>query len=784
MRSSLARVVLFLFTVVAVAVTPALAQLTTGSVSGTVVDPTGAVIPGATVTLTNEATGVTREVQTNQVGTFVIDRVRTGSYTLRITVSGFRTFETRDLSVSVGKVSGLGTVTMEVGAATEVVEVEMGTIPLVQADSPEIVGRYESRVVADVMWGSFGLDALSFLTAGVVPGFGNINTNSGGFGAQIGGDGGAAPAAAGQRARSTQFSMDGHEINDISIGGPSIFLDNLDTVEEYQVSVNSFDAASGRLPGAQVNVITKSGTNDIHGSIFYFYEANSLRSKTAAEAQTDESKPKEIQQPFGFTVGGPLIKNKWFGFGSYRRVDIPGGALATTTSLALQQPSAVALAAATGTNSTAVYAANGPFARPLGNPRCRTATQTTLTNFGGSGVDVDACGVNRDIAQSEVLWEYSLRMDVVTDTAGTFTGRWFDQFDDFCCTTFGGTAGFVTGVPFRGQSLNFGHTYQFTPRAINDFRFSYGRFFVAFEGGNTFPVSSFSDNLTRVNMPPGFLDFGLFTNIPQGRLLYNFQYQDNFSYTFGRHTVKMGLEYRRNRTSAPFLPDANGQFNFGNTRAPDPADPTATVVVADGLTNFVNNISTSTEFTSGAFSFQPFETDQFYYVQDDFRIRPNFVLNIGLRYEHTGQPINRAVDEVVKRESDPTTALFLQALPLDQRTIARVSNDDNNWGPRIGFTYTPRFAEWLFGEEKSVIRGGYGIAYEAAFYNILLNITTRAPRVFGFTIGNGTCTDVTCTVSNLGIGIPGDGTGNAVANAIPVPVNTFDPREFGQTNVP
>src|SRR3989338_8862379 len=237
MKLSWAKAVVCLLAVTAFLAVPAQAQLTVGSVTGTVVDATGAVIPGATVTLTNQATGVTREQETSSTGSFAFERVRPGAYSLRVSMSGFKTHETT-VEVSIGKVSSLGNAAMQVGPTTEVVTVEAGAVPLMLVGGAQITGHISARTVA-----------------GGVPGFGNINTNTGN-GGQI--PSGTAQTASGQRSRSTQFSMDGHEINDISIGCPAIFLRNLDTVAEYQVTVNQFDSGQGRLPGATINIVTKS----------------------------------------------------------------------------------------------------------------------------------------------------------------------------------------------------------------------------------------------------------------------------------------------------------------------------------------------------------------------------------------------------------------------------------------------------------------------------------------------------------------------------------------------
>ncbi len=751
MKLSWAKAVVCLLAVSAFLAVPAQAQLTVGSVTGTVVDATGAVIPGATVTLTNQSTGVTREQETSSTGSFAFERVRPGAYSLRVSMSGFKTHETT-VEVNIGKVSSLGNVAMQVGATTEVVTVEAGAVPLMQAESPQITGNYAARTVSDVTWGTMGLDSTSFLTAGIVPGFGNINTNTG-TGGQI--PSGSAPAASGQRARSTQFSMDGHEINDITIGGPNIFLRNLDTVAEYQVTVNQFDSGQGRLPGATINIVTKGGGNDFHGSAFYFYEAAGLRAKFADEDRTDEDKPKAVRQEYGGTFGGPIVKNKFFGFGSYDRFRDPNSQtfLATTQgtgSVAMTQPLANFVAGAFPNNATIMYANAGPFSILDGNPRCADGTPTTAFAF---------CEMSRNVTDAQLFWEYTMRFDLVLSKQ-TFTGKWYHASDDFCCS--GGTSGYWIAIPDNEWTLSLGHTYQFTPRAINDFRFSTARLFVTFEGGNTFAgaflggqdsLDAVRKNLARINMPGGFIDFGLATNLPQGRLVRNFQWQDNFSYIWGKHTLKMGMEVRRNRTTAPFLPFVNGQYNFSS------------------FGNFLANTTSTINFADGPFAFQAKETDQFYYFQDDIRLRPNFTLNLGMRYEHTGQPVNAIHDLTVARETGNFGVPFWNpTLPLEDRTFPKVDSDSNNWGPRIGFAYTPRFWKSLFGEDKTVIRGGYLIAYEAAFYNILLNISTAAPNVFLF--------------NPVLAGVQGDGSGSSLAAAASIPFGTRDPREFNRTIVP
>ncbi len=721
------------------------AQTQTGTVSGVVVDASQAVIPGAKVALKNNETGQTREVESSAQGSFYFDKVWPGLYTVAVTKTGFRTYEVGNLDVRVGKNSDLGNLQLELGPVAEIVKVESTTVPLMETQSAQITGSFSSKQVKALRQGLGGLDNMAMLTPGVVPGFGNINSN----GPQI--------SANGQRSRSTQFMLDGHEMNDITIGGPSFFINNLDMIAEYQVVTNQFSAEFGRNLGATVNVISKGGTNDLHGSVFWLHQNSALDSKTSRQSENNLPKPNLINNQWGVNVGGPVVRDKLFYYFAYRGQRQPGStsSIGTASAKALTPSGTDTLLAAFPNSITLqIYKAAGPFARTDGNPACVEATRTTLRLAGVSGVE--ACAIQRTIPSNTKFYEFAGRVDFV-GKRNTFFGRYMIQKNDFCCS--GGQDGYWIAIPGKRQSLGLTHTYQFSPRMVNYFRFAYGRFLVAFEGANTEPISNVSANLTNFGMPSGFLGFGLATNLPQNRLLNNFQFQNNWSLNWSRHFLKAGIEFRRNRTKLFFLPFINGSFGFTSPTWDD----------------FVNNRPASLQFTAGNGFFDPFETDQFYYFQDDLRITSNFTLNLGIRYEHNGQPINRAVDEVLARESDPAQAFWLRTIPIEERTMPRQPNDNNNFAPRIGFAYTPRFAKWLFGDGKTVIRGGYGISYELAFYNILLNMTTAAPRVFFFSL--------TPTTTPAAIPVPGNGLGSDVAAAIPVPRNSFDPRTFSQTTL-
>ncbi|MDA2912820.1 TonB-dependent receptor, partial [Acidobacteriia bacterium AH_259_A11_L15] len=185
---------------------------------------------------------------------------------------------------------------------------------------------------------------------------------------------------------------------------------------------------------------------------------------------------------------------------------------------------------------------------------------------------------------------------------------------------------------------------------------------------------------------------------------------------------------------------------------------------------YAANAAANFDFAAGKFAFDILETDQFYYFQDDIRVRANLTLNLGIRYENYGQPVNNLHDESCAREADPSTAFWDTSLPVEQRCFPKVARDDNNWAPRVGFAYTPRWGKAFFGEDRTVIRGGYGIAYEVAFYNIMLNSATAAPQVFLFS-----CPDPNICATTPPV--PPGGTAAAVAAVASPTLGVLDPRD-------
>jgi hypothetical protein len=400
-----------------------------------------------------------------------------------------------------------------------------------------------------------------------------------------------------------------------------------------------------------------------------------------------------------------------------------------------------------------------PFNQPLGNPRIQDGTLKIVpVTIKGKSIPVEFSGITRSIPSPFEENLFTGRADWNISSKARFFGRYIYQKDESGNATGRFTSGFVVDVPARSQIVGATLVYQLSPRAVNEARFNYSRIRVFFGNnsiGNVPPADMADQAIANFNLPSGFLPMGPANNLPQGRLNKNYQVQDNFTLILGRHSMKTGVDIKRRLTDSIFLPNLNGSFTFSTlTRLGENNPNTVSIAFGEPVLKFT-------------------ETDQFYFFQDDIRVRENLTLNLGIRYENSGQPINILNEITTKRESDPTTALFLPSLPIEMRVVPKIDTDNNNIAPRVGFAYSPRFAKAIFGENKTSIRGGYGIAYDLAFYNILLNVSTSSPSVLSTTFAG---------IPGI---VPSDPTGPGVRAALRprAPIRTTNPRLLSQTEV-
>src|ERR1043166_5483732 len=316
------------------------AQETTGSLRGTVVDVNGAVVSGANVTVKNDATGISQTKQTSGDGLFEFTKLSPGSYTVTVEATGFKRSVNKDVSVKIGIVNPLD-VKLEAGNVSETVTITGNTEEIVQRDQSQISTTIDTQRIAELPSNAAGagLDTLALLAPGVIPNnSGGVNTNGTGL------------SVNGNRARSNNFQIDGSDNNDLSVAGPALFVDAQDSLQEYQIITNNFSAQYGRNQGAIVNLVTKSGTNDFHGTLFEYHRdrknLDTLDNFERAGGQTDPTP--SLFNVFGGQVGGPMYlpkfgeggksywkgTNKAFFHFDYQGIRNPASAILRSTSLA------------------------------------------------------------------------------------------------------------------------------------------------------------------------------------------------------------------------------------------------------------------------------------------------------------------------------------------------------------------------------------------------------------------------------------------------------------------
>jgi outer membrane receptor protein involved in Fe transport len=763
-----------------------MAQATTGSLRGTVTDANGAVVAGATVSVKNEATGsVSPDATTSGEGSFDVTQLQPGTYTVTVEATGFKRSVTTGVPVKIGIVNPF-TVALEAGNVAETVTVTAGTEEIVQRDQAQLSTTVNTRQVADLPsnGAGFGLDTLALLAPGV------INQRS--TGANTNGTG---LSVNGNRGRSNNFQIDGADNNDLSVTGPALFVDFQDQVAEYQVITNNFSAQYGRNQGAVINIVTKGGTNTFHGSAFWYHQDNkNLNSLNNIEKRSGQLEPNaSLYNVFGGTIGGPLFlpkfgeggksyingKNKYFFFFGYQGIRNPSLTTNSTSSLAVVGSELARLQSTfPASNAIRVYANNSPFAVTLGAPAlpstfasgtpglasvntnpasgcprailtssappagCTGYAPTTfliggpydIVNFGTATAPqlFQAAQYQRTVSTAFNEDYYNIRFDARITDQDNVTVRYLKQTaasENALMTT---TSGWNGDVPSGSKHFGGSWTRTWGSNLVTEFRPNYQKIAVEFGGGctNGIPgcipgpteIATAFTNLSFTGNTPGLSKgnvlggFGPATNLPQGRIGEVWQYPVHVTWSRGNHSWIFGGEFKHLKEVTPFLPNFNGAFGFNS------------------VARLVNNAPSAVSITLGDPTLAFTENDHYYYAQDDWKVKPNLTLNLGVRYENTGQPINVLNDVTVERESNPATAFFNPALPLAIRTVPRVPTDNNNFAPRVGFAWSPKFWKSFLGEDATVIRGGYSIAYDAAFYNILLNVQNAAPFSAALTI--------------------------------------------------
>ena len=684
--------------------TRAAAQINTGSIVGTVRDSSGGILPGVTVTVTLDATGVSQSTVTNEAGQFVFPGLRVGQYTVSAEISGFKRAVQNEIQLSVQDRREVA-FTLEVGNITEEVTVS-GRSELLQTQSADIGNVVNEEQLQSLPLLGRRYSELAFLTPGVVQAPAGITSR--------GED--TFFNANGNYATWNNYTLDGADNNSFSTNlqerSPQVVQPPVDALSEFKVQTRTYSAEFGKAAGAVINASVKGGTNDYSGSAFGFFRDEALNANTWENEQADVEKGPFNEQIFGFTLGGPIVKSRMFFFGDYQ---------ATRTERALTQTATVPTALMRQGNLselTGNMVANNPFV-PAGcvdaaaktiNPDCFDPVAARMINLYPSP-NVPGTGFfsNNFLSNGildNTIDQFDLRGDVTLNATNSIFARYSFQntnrveppvLEDPVAS-----GDFSSDILIRGQNLVSGWSRIFGSTGFNEFRFAYNRI----RSDSIHPAFGVDANsefgIIGVPNDPRFFGGLPHTSIsrfqriggpffrPQFQTSQVFQFADNFTWTKGTHAFKFGGEFRRDRVKYIDLRSLNGEIGFNDGR-----------YTGFGLGDFLLGLASTQRLTL-------FHEPDLYmngyqaYAQDSWRIKSNFTLNYGIRYEYF-TPLFDAQNRLTN--IDPATGEILMASDSGStydRTL--IHPDKNDWAPRVSFAWTAT--------PKMVVRGGYGTFYQ------------------------------------------------------------------------
>jgi len=628
----------------------------TGTILGTITDKSDAVIMGAQVVVTSKATGATRTATTSDTGSYRFDFMAAGSYEVKITKDGFRTvLQTAELLVGQ---SATVNASLEPGAATQVIEVS-GTAALVDVDKTSVSQNITPSEVEELPLAGRDAANLAYLAPGVKAADSYDPTKNRYAIISVNGSDG----------RNINTTVNGVDNKDNTVGGAVMQLP-LEAVQEFQISTQRFSAENGRSQGAAINMITKSGTNNYHGSVFGYFRDSALdtdEKRANGDGTSTPAHPDYSRQFFGGSVGGPLKKDKLFAFFAIERQRESQGLTESGDAL----------------------------------PELQLAAQYP---------DLFTVEPAAVIPRPFHEWRYNGRLDWNINSRNSAYVSYSSQNNDSLNDQADGTQDLTAGnfTTNHLQIANFTLTSQLANSAVNQFTVGW----------------QYWNNLidTHINAPlitfPS-AQFGTNGNVPQQSFQRKWQFRDDFSKTMGRHTLKGGVDFIHN-------PVEGGFFKFNETLELDyGANPSD--IVSDTAT-YPQGFATpgaivGMSFSTGDPKFIVATKQLGFYFQDDWKVTPRLSLNLGLRWDRDfnalGQsdiPKSRTYQELVAISPNPIADFYTRSLPHD---------DTKDFSPRVGFAYD------VTGAGKHVVRGGFGLYFGNSFQNIPLFMEQHAnPTIF------------------------------------------------------
>jgi hypothetical protein len=695
------------------------AQLTSATLVGGVRDQGGASIEGATVTLRNLATNQTRSDVTTADGLYRISDLAAAIYEVRAEKAGFKTTVTSNVTLHVGEASRVD-LTLSVGMVKETVEVEDRPV-LVNTEEASTTNIVEEKQVEELPLVNRNIYQLPVLEPGtaptriLMPTYYNNSVYDMGF------------ISYGKNIRSANFMLDGVPNNDNGLGGIPAVAPILDAVQEFQVSTNDFPREFGRNFGADINVATKSGTNNIHGSMWEFARNTALNARNYFDLAT----PSVVNQnQFGFTVGGPIRKDKTFWFLAYEGFREARG---TTRDVQVETPQLRSYVAANFPNSVANY---------------------LFQNFPGPSYILPGTGVNVGIQPGGVpdigigagqainhntTDQYDAKIDHDFRVNDKVFVRWVGDYPRSNgageLTTYGGLGRIMRGFRRPGDgfigNLAVGYTHLFGQNLLNDFRFGYLR--------NRASTNAFPSNVPNFFLNDLTLGFGSDWFVPIDFTNNAFNFKDNFLVTRGRHGIKMGVEYNHDLEASTFDAAGRGAYVFTNLAAFVTDSPFAYEAQIDPTTglSIMSSPNDQRHFRRRDFA---------WFFQDDWKPRKNLTINAGLRWEYFG-----VIQETDGKQAGMTlgSGNTLQE-QLAGATLGKQGQlyqpNYRNYAPLLGLAWDP------MGNGKFSVRGAWAINYDRLHNDLLSEPARFTPPYSAFALavpGLTNCPMPDYTVANV-----------------------------------
>jgi hypothetical protein len=645
-------------------------QASDGILVGSITDASGSAVVNAALQLDNVATGIRYSAKTDELGQYRFNNIPAGKYKLVTTAAGFGNTTVENINIEANLTATVN-VSMQVGSLSESVSVieAPAVIDTTTARLQTTFNTRQAEVLPTTGIGILGVINLSLLSAGV--------SSSGGAGY------GTGPSIGGQRPTDNNFMIEGVDDNNRSVTGPQISVSN-EAVAEFTLQQNQFSPEFGHSTGGQFNTIIKSGTNELHGTLYEYFQNRTLNAiDQQFGRQGFTNNPRFDSNRVGGNIGGPVLKNRWFYFFDYEYS--PTGQAASSSS-AIFAPTAAGLAtldamSGINKNNLNVFKTYTPVAA------AQFGNRTTTVN----GVAIPL-GVLSIAAPSFInIQNYIASSDFNLSEHDQIRARYLYSKQDQIDTT-ANLPQFFTPLVLRNHLASLSEFHTFTPNITNELRLAYNRRVAdnpvgsySFPGLDVFPNLNFSD--LGLNIGPN-------GNDPQGSRSNTFQAVDNITWTHGRHTFKFGYDGRKLNITSFFVQRQRGDYQYST------------------LARFLNDITPEfAERSVGGFPFIGNLVSHYAYANDDFKVTSHLTVNLGVRYEFVDVPTGAKEQKLNALASVPGLISFNSPKPTY-----------NDWAPRVGIAYSPGTSG------KTSIRAGFGMAYDQIYQNLGTN--SLAPEFF------------------------------------------------------